>query len=405
MTTRRTFLLLAGSGLAAAAAGCREPAARADAALPDVVLADSTRGLLRLSPAGEQVLGTSALAGFDGAHLYARKDANLVQLDPATGATTRSRAIGDGWLPRAVSLDGRACALGRTPATDRPAARARTPLLITGPAGDREYDLPGVIEPDAFTSDGQGLFVLDWLPATAPDHYRVRLLDLASGEVQPLFTRNKVPVPAGAEEEMRGDGRQAILSADRQMLFTLYTHQPGHQHTRDLLSGRPGNAHAFVHVLHLTERWAYCLDLPHPFGEGPTAGHAMAATPGRLAVADLNSGRLAYANPSTLAIDRIIEVPVAPGATAALALTPDGRTLVGGADRISVLDAGGARTEWTAPAPLKGLALSPDGTRVYVGAERRLLWLDATSGARLGEAPVTGLTTVRQALPRPAAGG
>ncbi|WP_328477701.1 hypothetical protein OHA21_25175 [Actinoplanes sp. NBC_00393] len=400
MTTRRTFLVLAGSGLALTAAGCREPAAAA-AALTDVVLADSTRGLLRLSPTGEQVLGTSAVAGFDGAHLYARQDANLVQLDPATGATTRSRPIGDGWLPRAVSLDGRACALGRTPATDRPAARARTPLLVTGPAGDREYDLPGVIEPDAFTSDGQGLFVLDWLPATAPDHYRVRLLDLTSGEVQPLLTRNKVPVPAGAEEEMRGDGRQAILSADRQMLFTLYTHQPGHQHTRDLLSGRPGNAHAFVHVLHLTERWAYCLDLPHPFGEGPIAGHALAATRDHLAVADLHSGKLAYATPSTLSIDRVIEVPAAPGATAVLTLTPDGRTLVGAHDRITVLNTStnAQLASWTVPAPLKGLALSPDGTRLYAGTERRLLHLDAASGTAQGETEVIGLTTVRQTLP------
>ncbi|MBG0562701.1 hypothetical protein [Actinoplanes aureus] len=400
MTTRRTLLLLAGSGLAAAATGCREPAAKAtEAALPDVVLADSTRGLLRLFPGGEQRLG-SAVVAFDGAHVYARQDADLVRFDPATGATTRSTALGGGWLPRAVSADGRACALGRTPAEVRPVARARTPLLITGPDGDREYDLPGVIEPDAFTTDGQGLFVLDWLPANAPETYRVRLLDLTTGELQPLLTRNKVPVPAGAEEEMRGEGRQAVLSADRQMLFTLYTHQPGHRHTRDLVSGRPGNAHAFVHVLHLTERWAYCLDLPHPFGEGGMDGHALAADQHRIAVVDLNSGKLAYAGPSSLTVEQVVDVRPAAGATAALILTTDGRTLIGGGDAVTVLDTA-AHTpiaRWELPAPIKGLALSRDGARLYAGAERRLIWLDATSGKRAGQREVIGLTAVKQVL-------
>ena len=114
-------------------------------------------------------------------------------------------------------------------------------------------------------------------------------LDLASGKVGPLLTRAKAPVPAGAEEEMHGEGRQAVLSPDREVLYTLYTHQPGHRHTRDLIAGRRGNVHAFVHVLHLNERWAYCLDLPGPFGTGPASGHAVAvsADGGQLAVVDM----------------------------------------------------------------------------------------------------------------------
>ncbi|MFC7528348.1 YncE family protein [Actinoplanes sp. GCM10030250] len=422
MTTRRTFLLLAGSGLAATASGCREPADPTAAAPPsaappsaatspsadppDVLIAETERGLVRLAPTGEQALGPAA-AAFDGAHLYTAGAGDLVQIDPATGAAVRKTTVGGGWLPRAISTDGRACALGRTPATVQPAARARSTLLIAGPAGNREYDLPGVVEPDAFTSDGQGLFVLEWFPAAAPDRYRVRKLDLGSSRLDPLFTRNKTPVPAGAEEEMRGEGRQAVLSADGQMLFTLYTHQPGHAHTRDLVSGRPGNAHAFVHVLHLTEGWAYCLDLPHPFGEGKAASCALAANARHLAVVDLSAGKMAYASPSALTIERVVDVPPAADGIAALVLTPDGRTLVGSGDLVTVLDTSAVDTgavdtstdaqaaRWSVPGPIRGMGLSRDGKRLYAGGEGRVTWLDAAAGTQLGHVAVPGLTALR----------
>jgi hypothetical protein len=397
MTTRRSFLLLAGSGLALATAGCREPARATVAPVPDVVLADTDRGLCRFSPAGEQNLGTSAVAGFDGEHLYGIGDGGLVQFDPATGAAVRATAVGGGWLPRVVSTDGRVCALSQTPVTDQPAPRARTLLLIAGPAGTREYDLPGVIEPDAFTADGLGLFVLEWLPATAPDHYRVRKLDLGTSRIDPLLTRNKVPVPEGAEEEMRGDGRQAVLSADGKMLFTLYTHQPGHAHTRDLLSGRPGNAHAFVHVLHLVEGWAYCLDLPHPFGEGKPGACALAANERHLAVVDLAAGKLAYASAPSLTLERVVAVPGAVEADAALVLAPDGRTVIGGGDRVTVLDTStDAETgRWGVRGPVRGLGLSGDGKRLYLGGDGEVFWLNAATGERLGQVAAPGLTALR----------
>jgi hypothetical protein len=399
MTTRRDLFLLAGPGLAlAAAGGCRETGARAAATAPDVLLAEADRGLLRIGPGGEQVLGAAA-AGYDGAHLWASTSGGVERIDPASGTKAEHTALTGNWTPRVVATDGRACALSGTGASDRPAARARTTLAVAGPGGERRFDLPGVVEPDAFTADNTGLFVLDWLPATAPDHYRVRLLDLTTGEIQPLFTRNKTPVPTGAEEEMRGDGRQAVLSADRKMLFTLYTHQPGHRHTRDMLSGRPGNAHAFVHVLHLIERWAYCLDLPHPFGEGPAAGHALAADGRNLFVADLNAGKLAYADPESLTIERVVDVPPVAGSSAALALTADNRILVG-AGGVTVVDrASGQPTgRWEVPGPIRGMGLSRDGSRLYTGGTGRITWLDTATGGKRGETAVPGLTAVRHVM-------
>ena len=104
-------------------------------------------------------------------------------------------------------------------------------------------ELPGNLEPEAFSAAGERLFVLDYLPPAAPDRYRVRMVNLATGKLEPLLTPAKSVVPPGAEEEMRGEGRQAVYDAGRQLLFTLYTHQPDHLHTRDLLAGaRPGAA-------------------------------------------------------------------------------------------------------------------------------------------------------------------
>ncbi|MFI5890049.1 YncE family protein [Actinoplanes sp. NPDC051513] len=382
MTTRRGFLALAGGATAALLGACssREPSSgkKPGTKVPDVVLADSEQGLVVLGGARPATHGKRAAASADGRVVFAVDGESLMRFDPADGISTRSTTLGGGWLPRTVSRI--ACALSRTPAAVQPAARKTTSLLVTVGGEKRQYDLPGVVEPDAFTTDNTGLFVLEWLPATAPDHYRVRLLDLATGEVGPLLTRDKTAVPPGAEEEMRGEGRQAVLSPDEQVLYTLYTHQPGHRHTRDLLSGRPGNAHAFVHVLHLTERWAYCLDLPHPFGEGPPAAHAIAASAdGReLAVFDASSGNIAYAGTAALAIAGVVTAPK--GGNASLAYTPDGTRVLAGAGRtISALDHTGTLTaSWSVPADVRGLAVSPDGQRVYCGGDNEVLWLDAT---------------------------
>jgi hypothetical protein len=404
MTTRRNLLLIAAGAGTATLTGCRDERTRTAVAVPDVVVAESSHGLVVLGGVRPRGFPPAATVSADGGLVSAVTSdkagrSTLEQVDPADGAPTRSLALGGGWVPRVISQDGRSCALSRTPATTVPAGRAGTALLVTTEDRQRRYDFAGVLEPDAFTRDGAALFVLEWLPAAAPDHYRVRLLDLASGKVGPLLTRAKVAVPAGAEEEMHGEGRQAVLSPDRQILYTLYTHQPGHRHTRDLIAGRPGSVHAFVHVLHLTECWAYCLDLPDPFGTGPASGHAVAVSADgeQLAVVDMVTGHLAYADTAALAIERVATVPAADGA-ASLMFAPDGMRVFAGAGLgLTVLDRAtdAVNARWPVPGPIRGLGLSPDGTRVYAGGAGEVIWLDAATGALRGRAPVDGLTALR----------
>ncbi|NMO50776.1 hypothetical protein HH310_06155 [Actinoplanes sp. TBRC 11911] len=391
MMTRRT--LLGGVVATAALAGCRERVvSAAPTGVRDVLLASTRQGLARIDAAGVRGLGV-AEASRDGRFVYARSgDTGLLQLDSVAGAPVRSTTLGGGWVPRVVSDDGRSCAL------TRPRAGGRTPLLIAGPLGERTFDLSGTIEPDAFTQDGTGLFVLDWLPPTAPDRYRVRLLNLTTGSLEPLWTREKLPIPPGAEEEMRGEGRQAVLSADRQMLYTLYTHQPGHQHTRNLLAGTRADVHAFVHCLHLMLRWAYCLDLPHPFGSGPPSAYALAADDRHIAVLDASSGSLAYASTTDLTLQSVTEVPFpVRSGPAGLALSPDGRVMAAAGRSVTVLEKAspGVKARWTLPGGVQGMALSADGARLYAGAPNAVTWLDTATGTEAGTTRVNGLTALR----------
>ncbi|MBB5872526.1 hypothetical protein F4553_005960 [Allocatelliglobosispora scoriae] len=404
--SRRTLLtLLAGTG-AAALVGCDpsgNPAAGATS-LPDALLVEVEDGTGILRGADRQVIPRSAVT-HDGLAIYATSpagdDTAFWRVDTATGKTSAPIQLPGRWVPQAVSGEGSRVALTQV-AVDvtgkLPAGRETTPVLIADLDGVRtELQLRGNFVPETFTEDLTGLFVLEWLPAAAPDHYRVRLVDLASKQPGPLLTRDKVPVPAGAEEEMRGEGRQAVLAPDRMTLYTLYTHQPGHAHTRDLLSGRPGNAHAFVHTLNLVARWAFCIDLPHPFGEGAPSGHSMAITPNgaKLYVADAASGGLAEIYTENQTVGRTAALGKATGTGAAA--TDGSRLLLGAGKSVRVVDLTrwAVAAEWPVDEEITGLVLSPDAKRVYVGQTGAVSWHDPATGAEQGRIAVPGLTTLK----------
>ncbi|MDG4798111.1 hypothetical protein [Micromonospora sp. WMMD1082] len=413
---RRTLLAaLAGAGTAALT-GCgplRSPAAvpAASGLPPDPLLIEVDGGLGVLRGADHQAI-PQGIATADGRLAYASVpdggDTALWRIDAGRGVASARVRLPGRWVPQTVSADGTRVALTTEEVSvtkERPAGRDVTPVLIADAGGVRQrLRLPGNVVPEAFTHDLAGLFVLEWLPPQAPDRYRVRVVDLATGVPGPLFTRAKGPIPAGAEEEMRGDGRQALLAPDRTVLYTLYTHQPDHQHTRDRISGRPGSdVHAFVHTLHLAQRWAYCVDLPHPFGAGAADGHAMAITPdgGRLYVADVTSGTVAEISTEELTVRRTSTFVSATGPAYAVA-GPGQLHLAAGATMwtsdLAELDVAGERP---VGGPVTGLALSPDAARLYVGRQAAVSWHDAATGGELGRAAVPGLVGLRGAA-RPA---
>jgi hypothetical protein len=409
MTTRRNLLSMMGA--AALLAACREPDGPAPAApapsstVPDgLILANTRGGLVTVRGDRRMAHGPAAAVSGDHERVFAATPAEggtttLTTVDLRTGEQVGRARLAGAWTPRVVGPTGLLVALAPaasgTAATGAPSGRTSSPILICSPEGERHrLDLGGTIEPDAVSPDGSALFVLEWLPAQAPERYRVRMIDLPGGTAQPLLTRDKLPVPAGAEEEMRGEGRQAVLSRDREVLYTLYTHQADHQHTRDLVAGRPGGVHAFVHVLHLTLRWAYCLDLPDPFGHGPAAGHSLALSQdgSRLLVVDLTSGRLAEADTESLTVTGVTPVPTGPG-PASHPATP-GRALLAVGGLVYAVGYGSADSTvvWKATGDVVGLGVDRAATRLAVADGGGVTWVALRSGTAAGRVPVDGLT-------------
>jgi hypothetical protein len=401
MTTRRDFLTVAGGAAGVALlGGCdRRPAPlAAPPVLPDRLLVETDRGLAVLGN-GLSLHGTAAVATSDGTRMFVASsdgpDTVLTTIETSTGRMVGRTRLDGSWVPRVAAPNGQMVALTANPAVT---GREHTTIVVAEPHTERyRLELSGNYEPDAFARQGTGLCVLEWLPPKAPDRYRVKLLGLGEGNSGGLFTREKVPVPPGTEQEMRGLRGQAVYAPTGGTLYTLYTHQPGVAG-----SGWDEETDAFVHTLDLTVGWAYCLDLPDPFGTGPAAAHTIAVTPDArwLLVADLSHGRLAFADTDKLVVRAVVPVPTGTG-TASAAVAPDGGWLyLGIGTDVHVIDLirRTAVARRSVAEPVQGLAVSSDGHRLLVGYPGAVGWWNATTGARLGRAPAAGLTRLVRAI-------
>jgi hypothetical protein len=412
MTSRRTLLRFAAAAPAAALVGACSPrpaGQTAPAKLKDLLLVSTGDGMALVSASdGQRVIGMPAGVGSWDGTVVASRAGGRVEVRDKYGALTYGVATDAALTPRVVSPGGQYVALasgrpdGGTPY--RPVGRSSTTIAVVGPSGELErFTVPGCVEPEAFSPTGLGLYVLDYLPPTNPDRYRVRILDLTNGKLFPLYTRDKKVIPPGAEESMRGEGRQAVWAQGRAMLFTLYTHQPDHEHTRDLLNGgaRDGkpDVHAFVHSLSLEQGFAYCIDLPAPFGEGPIDAHAIGLTTvDNPYVVDVSTGSVATLNGADLTVQGVSK-PLPAGTGPASTVASRETIYVAAADIVNVLDARSLtrRTQWTLASPVRGLALSPGGERLWVGQTDGVVALDASSGRPVASIPFPGLTTLRHA--------
>ncbi|WP_173157729.1 YncE family protein [Phytohabitans suffuscus] len=418
MTNRRTVLQLAGLAGAGAVLGACDSRTTADPepSPGDLLVVETGAGLSVVDSGTGRTTVPAAPSILTGDHTrlvrgeWTGKGTKLATHRLPGGEVVAGGLVRDRLEVRVASADGRLVALA-SPA----GPRGSTTIVVADGSGERtRVDLPGNLDPEAFDVTGQYLFVLDYLPPTAPDRYRVRALNLRSGALEPLLTRDKAVLPPGAEEEMRGQGRQAVYDAKRQQLFTLYTHQPDHLHSRDLLAGaRDGSpqVHAFVHTLHLGQRWAYCVDLPEPFGVRAAERHAIALSGDglRLCVVDAVTSTVAMIDPEGLTVLSTTPLAAPTGAgPATAAFTADGRRLVvGGGDKVVVMPMGTSdkATRWSTASPVRGLALldgtGPGGTgKVYAGQDGAVTAHDMTTGRQLSRTEVPGLVSVRQVIAR-----
>ena len=109
--------------------------------------------------------------------------------------------------------------------------------------------LRGDFSYDALSPDGRSLFLINYLSATDPTRYRVRVYDLARNRLDP----KPIVDPREPPDEMNGLPVTRVTSADGRWAYTLYD----------------GNGkHPFIHALDTRDRRAVCIDLEGPGFEG-----------------------------------------------------------------------------------------------------------------------------------------
>jgi hypothetical protein len=391
--------------VALAACAGPDPHRSADRSVPnETLLLRTPDGPLAVSlPSGDVLVdGRGAVASADGARIYlaqASGGGTVVRtIDAASGAETSSVPVPGNLQPRVVSADGRALALVEPlPAGSdawTPEPRSTTPVVIADPTGGSEparYRLRGNFEPEAFSTDGSQLFLIQYLPAESPSVYRVTVLDLSTGEVRPAVGPFKGPA-----ERMPGTRLDQVPAVDGSKLFTLYTSdRPGFApHDAPV----PRNAVvSFVHVLSLSEGWAHCIGLPRQLWRQPASAEAMAVSPdgSTLYLVDTDKGLDVTMNTESLDVSGPYRVPLpAGGLDTTVAVSADGSTLfvgsAAGRGAVTAIDTGSFEpvTTWPTDGAVSGLGLSLDGQRLYVAVADGLEVLSARNGRALGDVAI-----------------
>jgi outer membrane protein assembly factor BamB len=306
------------------------------------------------------------------------KSTRVVALDPSTGREVWARRAAGRLGVKAVSSDGNAAVLepkgGRY--LNNP---TRTTFVIArrGSSAPEVIELKGNFAPEAFSTDTQSLFVVQYLPARNPDRYQVRRLDLGTGEVGDVFS-----VDAELQEAMRGTARIQAMSPDGTRLYTLYT-----------LRNR-GTSYAFIHVLSLDELWAHCVDLPEEFATAPQKVSALTVTPdGRhLYVANGRERMLAEVDTEELAVTRTATADFANGVGAHAVQSSASTLYLAGGTKVSVVDTEELEIVhwWEVDGPITGLQTRADDTSLYVGNTTAISVYDPASGKSLGHVDPPG---------------
>jgi hypothetical protein len=378
-------VLAAGSGSGA------ERTAEAEPAQEDVLFLRTAGGVALVRDLGSAVDVPGAVPAIDWSALV-RADSTdqltrVEAIDPESGEVLWAREAPGTLEVKAASAGAAMVALG-DPQERAGYASGRTSttlvILDEGVPEPRTIELAGNYAPEAFSTDGGSLFVVEYLPPERPTSYRVRRLDLATEQVEGVYT-----VDQELQDSMRGTARIQAASPDGRRLYTLYTQELA------------GGWHTFVHVLSLDELWAHCIDLPAPFEGFDERAMAIAVSPdgSRLFVADAVTGTVAEADTEALTVTRTAEIPFwSPGGIAHAAAGPDGSLYLAKGDGIAQVDTETLTpvVSWEVDGRITGLQVSDDGQRLFVGLKDEIAVFDPTSGAQVEVVDPVGIEAIRQ---------
>ncbi len=146
-----------------------------------------------------------------------------------------------------LSADGRTLVLIK-PRSGFPRRTTTFAVFTAGPRPlrlRRILRLRGDFSYDALSRDGRSLFLINYVSATDPTKYRVRVYDLARNRLDP----KPIVDPREAPDEMNGFALSRATSRDGRWAYTLYQGS----------GGEP-----FIHALDTRDRKAVCIDLHDP---------------------------------------------------------------------------------------------------------------------------------------------
>lgn len=276
--------------------------------------------------------------------------------------------------PRIVSPDGRLVA-SVTPGgagihgLHEAGGRDRTVIVVSGADGEvTRLDLPGNLEPEAFSPDGERLYVMDFLPPGKPDRYRAAIVDLRAGRLTPLES-----------EATRAHRVVRVHDERRGRLFAI--------------CAREGEA--YVHCLDLASATTYRIEMPPPFGGGRPGVHTLAqsVTRNRLCAVHSLSATVAEIDPERLVLKELSTFATPPQeGKPGLVLTREGRMVVSLDGRLIATD---PHREMATPGEPRGLVAGP-GAEVWAGHPEGVVRFDVTTGAELGRVRIPGLYMLKQ---------
>jgi hypothetical protein len=318
--------------------------------------------------------------------------------DASSGKVVSSVQVPGELSVRIASADGSLVALmsplpeGASPWVPEP--RATTSITVADPTGatePRAFELEGNFEPEAFSSDGADLYMISFVPPTAPEAYRVARLTLATGRLRDVATGLKPPVV----ETMAGTRLEQVADPYGAMLHTLYSTEPApyadHPHHADATV-------SFVHMLSLVAGWAHCVALPKQMWGGDPDDQAMAHAPheDRLYVVDTALGLVTEVDTAHPGVLRTVEIDFGARGSAPTqaSVSPDGTLYVSTGRQIVAIDTATLERSrmWTMEADVQGLG--SDEGHVYVATPGEVRIIDHAGGGELGSITVPQLPDV-----------
>lgn len=366
---------------------------------PGVLVTDSSGLVSGIDPetGATRLTVTNGLASPDGSTVYRIEDTptgdRIEIVDSTTGQVAASTPVDQGLRPAVVGVAGQAAVLVPAGETEdllyAPRPREVTDLTVVWKdgRGPKTFHLEGNFVPETFTVDGDTLYLLDFQPATNPDHYFVRQLDLDTGQVTDVYSPDGGRVELNPE--MRGRARAQVIHPDGTFMYTLYT-----VGATDPITDPEGETrYGFVHVISLTENWSHCIFLPLPMGEVESALSLTIDPNGEnLWVVDGRNGLAAEVHTDSISVVRTIPLDeriVRNGSGARLRTAyseTTGRLFVANRYWVFAIDPQGKDEImiWAPPAEsntdqITDLRLSEDSRQLWVISDDQMYTVDASS--------------------------